>query len=159
MLSTVHDRTQGSPFFVEELVTALRVRDRLHSGPVGLELAGESEVPVPDTVRDAVAIGASELRERAREAAEVAAVADQPFDLELAAGLASRAGLVELTDKGHLVEDEPGRAAFRHALVRDAIYAEVPWLRRREIHRLLAEGLEGGRGTSMEIATHWRDCA
>ena len=157
LLSTIHDRTQGSPFFVEELVAALRVRDRIHSGPVGLELAGESEVPVPDTVRDAVAIGASELSERAREAAEVAAVADQPFDLELAAALASRAGLVELTDKGHLVEDEPGRAAFRHALVRDAIYAEVPWLRRREIHRLLAEGLEGGSGTSMEIATHWRD--
>jgi DNA-binding CsgD family transcriptional regulator len=157
LLSTIHDRTQGSPFFVEELVAALRARDRLHSGPVGLELAGEGEVPVPDTVRDAVAIGASGLSERAREAAEVAAVADQPFDLELAAGLASRAGLVELTDKGHLVEDDPGRAAFRHALVRDAIYAEVPWLRRREIHRLLAEGLEGGSGTSMEIATHWRD--
>src|SRR5207342_1710609 len=61
LLSAIHDRTQGSPFFVEELVAALRVRDRIHSGPVGLELAGESEVPVPDTVRDAVAIGASEL--------------------------------------------------------------------------------------------------
>jgi predicted ATPase len=155
LLGTVHDRTQGSPFFVEELVGALRMRDRLHVGPAGLELAEESEVPVPDTVRDAVAIGASELSEPAREAAEVAAIADQPFDLELAAELASRAGLVELTDKGHLVEDDPGRAAFRHALVRDAVYAEVPWLRRREIHRLLAEALERGSGTNMEIATHW----
>jgi DNA-binding NarL/FixJ family response regulator len=155
LLGTIHDRTQGSPFFVEELVGALRVRDRLHSGPRGLELAGESEVPVPDTVRDAVVIGASELSERAREAAEVAAVADQPFDLGLAAELASRAGLDELTDKGHLVEDDSGRAAFRHALVRDAVYAEVPWLRRRAIHRGLAEALEQGSGTSMEIATHW----
>ena len=110
---------------------------------------------MPDTVRDAVVIGASELSEPAREAAEVAAVADQPFDLELAAELSSRAGLVELTDKGHLVEDDPGRAAFRHALVRDAIYAEVPWLRRREIHRRLAEALERRGGASMEIATHW----
>lgn len=157
LLDTVHDRTQGSPFFVEELVGALRVRDRLHSGPAGLELAEESEVPVPDTVRDAVAISASELSEMAREAAEVAAVADQPFELALAAELASRAGLIELTDKGHLVEEASGRAAFRHALVRDAIYAEVPWLRRREIHRLLAEALERGAGTSMEIATHWSE--
>ncbi len=155
LLGTIHDRTQGSPFFVEELVAALRVRDRLHSGPVGLELAGASEVPVPDTVRDAVVIGASELSERAREAAEVAAIADQPFELELAAELASRAGLAELTSKGHLVEEDGGRAAFRHALVRDAIYAEVPWLRRREIHRRLAEALEQGSGTSMEIAAHW----
>jgi DNA-binding NarL/FixJ family response regulator len=155
LLGTVHDRTQGSPFFVEELVGALRVRDRLHAGPTGLELAEESEVPVPDTVRDAVVIGASELSEPAREAAEVAAVADQPFELDLAAELSSRAGLVELIEKGHLVEEDPGRAAFRHALVRDAIHAEVPWLRRREIHRLLAETLERGSGTSMEIAAHW----
>ena len=39
LLGTIHDRTQGSPFFVEELVAALRVRDRLHAGPAGLELA------------------------------------------------------------------------------------------------------------------------
>ncbi len=155
LLGTIHDRTQGSPFFVEELVAALRVRDRLHAGPSGLELAGESEVPVPDTVRDAVVIGASELSERAREAAEVAAIADQPFELELAAELTSRAGLAELTGVGHLVEEDAGRAAFRHALVRDAIYAEVPWLRRREIHRRLAGALEQRGGTSMEIAAHW----
>jgi DNA-binding NarL/FixJ family response regulator len=155
LLGTIHDRTQGSPFFVEELVAALETRDRLHAGARGLELAGEDEVPVPDTVRDAVAIGASELSEQAREAAEVAAVADQPFDLGLAAELATKAGLVELIDKGHLVEQEAGRAAFRHALVRDAVYAEVPWLRRRAIHRHLAEALEQGSGTSMEIATHW----
>jgi DNA-binding NarL/FixJ family response regulator len=156
LLGTIHDRTQGSPFFVEELVAALRARDRLLAGPRGLELGGEGEVPVPDTVRDAVAIGVAELSDAAREAAEVAAVADQPFDLELAAELASRAGLVELIDKGHLVEEEPGRAAFRHALVRDAVYAEVPWLRRQAIHRRLAEALERGNGTSMEIAAHWR---
>lgn len=155
LLGAVHDRAQGSPFFVEELVGALRARDRLHAGLAGLELVEEGDVPVPDTVRDAVAIGASELSKRAREAMEVAAVADQPFKLELATELASRAGLAEMIEKGLLVEDESGQAAFRHALVRDAIYAEVPWLRRREIHRLLAEALEAGGGTSMEIATHW----
>jgi DNA-binding NarL/FixJ family response regulator len=156
LLAAIHDRTQGSPFFTEELVAALRARDRLHAGPRGLELADESEVPVPDTIRDAVAISASELSEQARDAAEVAAVADQPFDLGLAAELASRAGLVELIDKGHLVEQGGGRAAFRHALVRDAVYAEVPWLRRRAIHRRLAEALEQRGGTSMEIAAQRR---
>jgi DNA-binding NarL/FixJ family response regulator len=155
LLGTIHDRTQGSPFFTEELVAALQMRNRLHAGTRGLELAGEGEVPVPDTVRDAVLIGSAELSEPAREAAEVAAVADQPFDLELAAQLASREGLLELTAVGHLVEEEAGRAAFRHALVRDAVYAEVPWLRRQDIHRRLAEALEQQGGASTEIATHW----
>ncbi len=155
LLDTIHDRTQGSPFFTEELVAALRAKDRLHPGRRGLELAGEAEVPVPDTVRDAVSIAASELSEQAHEAAEVVAIADQPFDLELVAELASKAGLAELTNKGYLVEQGAGRAAFRHALVRDAVCAEVPWLRRRTLHRRLAEALERAGGASREIAAHW----
>jgi predicted ATPase len=49
----VHHRTQGVPFFVEELVTALRGDGRLQSGPGGVELARESDVPLPETIRDA----------------------------------------------------------------------------------------------------------
>src|SRR6266545_1127699 len=37
---TLHDRTQGVPFFVEELAGALQSGARLTDGPRGLELAG-----------------------------------------------------------------------------------------------------------------------
>ena len=57
---TVHDRTMGSPFFVEELVAALRARGALRPGRRGLELAERDEMPVPDTVRDAVLVGISD---------------------------------------------------------------------------------------------------
>ena len=56
----------------------------------------------------------------------------------------------------------PAGAAFRHALSREALYADVPWLRRRALHRQVAELLEAGGGGSMEIAAHWlgaRDAA
>ncbi len=49
-----------------------------------------------------------------------------------------------------------GQAAFRHALAQEALYAEVPWIRRRDLHRQLAEPLEASDGASLEIATHWR---
>jgi predicted ATPase len=42
---TIHDRTMGSPFFVEELVAALNARDALRPGRRGLELAERDEVP------------------------------------------------------------------------------------------------------------------
>src|SRR5690242_10471366 len=45
---TLHDRTQGVPFFVEELAAALR--PGLSEGPHGLE--HDAEVPVPDTIRE-----------------------------------------------------------------------------------------------------------
>ncbi len=156
LVRTIQDRTQGSPFFIEELVGALVARGALQSGRRGLELSAEEGVPVPDTVRDAVLMGVSQLSEEAGSAAEAAAVAGQAFDIRLAAELSSEAGLVELIDGGQLVEGEPGRAAFRHALTREALYAEVPWLRRRTLHRSFAEALDARAGPSAEIAAHWQ---
>jgi DNA-binding CsgD family transcriptional regulator len=157
LVRAVHDRTLGSPFFIEELVAALRARDALRSGRRGLELAERDEIPVPDTVREAILVGLSGLSEEAREAAGTAAVLGQSFDMRLGSELAGDAGLAELIEAGLLQESGEGRrATFRHALTREALYADVPWMRRRDLHRRLAEALvrEGGP-SSEEIATHW----
>ena len=156
LVRTVHDRTMGSPFFVEELVAALRLRGALRSGRHGLELADDGDVPLPDTVREAVLVATSTLSEQAHAAAEAAAVAGQQLDLTLVAELSSAAGLAELIESGLLEERGPGRAAFRHALAQEALYAEAPWMRRRELHRRLAEALATADGSRLEVATHWR---
>src|SRR5919109_2407649 len=41
LVTAIHDRTQGVPFFVEELAAALRVSSALTATPAGLELAAE----------------------------------------------------------------------------------------------------------------------
>ncbi|HET8956616.1 MAG TPA: AAA family ATPase [Solirubrobacterales bacterium] len=153
---TVHDRTMGSPFFVGELVAALNARDALRPGRRGLELAERDEVPVPDSIREAVLVGISDLSAEAREAAETAAVLGQQIDLNLAAEFVPAAGLAELVEAGLLVEEGSGSAAFRHALAQEALYAEVPWIRRRDLHRQFAEALEARGGRSLQIAAHWR---
>jgi DNA-binding CsgD family transcriptional regulator len=151
----VHDRTRGVPFFVEELARALVATKAVASGRRGLELAAGGDVPVPETVRDAVLMRAADLSPAARAAAEAAAVAGAAFDLELVGDIASPAGLQELVDEELITEDGLGGGAFRHALTRDALYADVPWLQRRDLHRRLAEAMESGRASSMEVATHW----
>src|SRR5262249_39364801 len=50
----IHERSQGIPFFAEELARGLVVMGALTPGPRGLELADGGAVPLPDTVRDAV---------------------------------------------------------------------------------------------------------
>jgi DNA-binding CsgD family transcriptional regulator len=156
LVRAIHDRTHGSPFFVEELVAALLAKGSLHSGKRGLELSGEEEEPVPETVRDAILIGVADLSEPARAAAEVAAVAGDSCDLGVTARLSTTAGLTEAVESGLIVEDGDGRGRFRHSLAREALYAEVPWLRRRDLHRHFAEALEGDSAPSLETATHWR---
>ena len=155
LLRAICDRTQGVPFFVEELARALLLTNALVAGRRGLELAGGGEVPVPDTVRDAVLVGASDLSPEGRAAAEVAAVAGEEFDLALVAATSSSAGLAELLGRALVTETASGRGAFRHALTREALYADVPWIERRRLHVALAEALEDGGGASIEIAGHW----
>jgi DNA-binding NarL/FixJ family response regulator len=152
---TIYDRTQGVPFFVEELAGALESGGRLTAVARGLELAGNGEIPVPETVRDAVLVRAAGWSDAARSAAEAASVAGPRFDLELVAALGDDTGLAELIDSGLVSETEPGAGAFRHALARDAIYEDVPWPRRRDLHRRLAEALEARGGPGVEAASHW----
>ncbi|MEA2449954.1 MAG: hypothetical protein QOG63_1886, partial [Thermoleophilaceae bacterium] len=155
LVHALFDRTQGVPFFIEELAAALLASGRLQPGQHGLQLGGDGDVPAPDTIRDAVLMSASRWSDEARAAAEAAAVAGQAFDLELVGQLSTDEGLAELIRDGLLAEDGSGRASFRHALSWEALYADVPWLRRRALHRQVAEALESDGGQSMEIATHW----
>src|SRR5215211_58650 len=155
LAGAIHDRTEGIPFFVEELAAALRVGGALRAGRRGLELSGDGDVPLPDTVRDAVLIGATELSEPARAAVEVAAVAGETFDLELVAALATDEGVAELLERGLIHEDASAAAGFHHALAREALYADVPWMRRRALHRAFAEALERAGAESRAVARHW----
>ena len=147
LAGTLYDRTGGIPFFVEELAGALARGGRLRPGDAGVELALDADVPLPQTIRDAVLLRPATCRTPARATAEAASVAGHPLRPRARgrAGLARRAS-TSCSPCGLIVEVEPGRAAFRHPLARDAIYEDVPWLRRRALHRGLAVALEARGG-------------
>ena len=151
-----YDRTQGVPFFVEELAGALESGGRLTAGARGLELAGNGEIPVPETIRDAVLLRAAGLSDAARAAAEAASVG-RPALRPRARGRARRRrrARASCSPAGSWPRPSPARGSFRHALARDAIYEDVPWPRRRALHRRLAEALEARGGPGVEVASHW----
>jgi DNA-binding NarL/FixJ family response regulator len=152
----VFDRTGGVPFFVGELASALAAGGLLEAGPSGLELLEGEDVPLPDSVRDAVLLRAAGLSDDARAAVMAAAVAGLTFDPELVTAVA---GLPEwpeeLLRRGIVTEAGPGRMAFRHALVRDAFHGEVPWTRRMALHRAVAQQLEATHAAPLVVAEHW----
>ena len=86
LAGALYDRTQGVPFFVQELAAALQAGDRVRAGRDGLELAHDGDVPVPETIRDAVLLRTAGLSPEGRAAAEAAAVAGAEFALDLVAG-------------------------------------------------------------------------
>jgi ATP/maltotriose-dependent transcriptional regulator MalT len=151
----LHDRTNGIPFFVEELAAALEASGRLEPSDDGLTLSLDADVPLPQTIKDAVLLHTSALSDGARATAEAAAVAGPRIELELLAAIGADGGLDELLARGLLVETDGGEAVFRHPLARDAMYEDVPWLRRRALHRRLAEVLEERSGNETTMASHW----
>jgi len=152
----VFDRTDGVPFFVEELGSALAASARAGRGPAGLELRDGEDLPLPENVRDAVLLRAAGLSGAARAAVMAAAVAGQSFDPDLVADVAGlREWPDELIRRGIVTETGHARMAFRHALVRDAFYGEIPWSRRLALHRAVAQRLETGGAPPAVVAQQW----
>jgi DNA-binding CsgD family transcriptional regulator len=175
LASLLYERADGIPLYVKELAEALLLGGRLRPGPHGLELSPGSDLPIPGTLRDAVLLRLDTLPEGALRLLHVAAVAGSEFDLALVVGLAGDTasdtggdmasdggGLDLLLQRGLLVEIEPRRGAFRHPLLRDAIYGDISWSARRSLHRQLAERLAAGAGSPgdpvqgpLVVAHHW----
>ena len=154
LAAVVHDRTQGVPFFVEELAAALAAKELLTVAPAGIELRAGQEVPLPDTVRDAVLVRLEALDAGARAALEVAAVAGLRFELDVLAELGVSGEIDEAVAVGLVEEPTSGTGAFRHALAREAVYTGIPWARRRDLHRLVADALERRGSGPRLIAEH-----
>ena len=156
LAAALYERTEGVPLFVEELAGALALCGRLRPSNAGLELAPGTDLPIPDTLRDAVLLRLDGLPDRALRLLHLAGVAGREFDMALVAELAgSTDGFDTLLERGLLVEVDPGRGAFRHALTREAIYGDISWVRRRALHRQMAERLQAEGAAPLAIAQHW----
>ncbi|GIF18036.1 DNA-binding CsgD family transcriptional regulator [Actinoplanes tereljensis] len=120
--------------------------------PLHVEEFLASRESLPDTLADAVLARAFALSEPSRRLAEVASVLGRSFDLDLLTALTGDGpavvddGLRELSER-FFVQAHPDRSTFdfRHALIRDALYADLSPHRRRELHaRAAAAAVEAG---------------
>ena len=154
-LDRLYERSEGNAFYTQELLAA--------AGDAG-------SGPLPASLRETLLVRLDRLPEPARQVVRVAAVAGRRVDQELlarAAGLderelgdALRAAVAEEV----LVPSDGGEAfAFRHALLREAAYAEVLPGERARLHAALARDLEAhpglagpGPAGAAELAHHWQ---
>ena len=150
----LYDRTQGMPFFIEELAAALATAGRLETAAGTVELGPEESLPLPDTIKETVLLRTERLSPVGRHTLEMAAAAGLRFDLELLAALGGADGIDDTIQQGFLVQvDQQGR--FRHALIREAVYDDTPWTRRRSYHRRLAEELARRSAAPEAVAEQW----
>ena len=137
----VHERTNGIPLHIEELLSALDEAADTDGRLI-------RDTAVPSTIEDAVLARVARLSPKAQAVARAGAVMGRCFVPEVLAGIMDRqladldAPLEELVKASILYPFEHvdrGFYDFRHQLLRDALYDSVPASDLRRLHARAAE--------------------
>jgi DNA-binding CsgD family transcriptional regulator len=151
------EATGGNPLFIVELVTALR-----EDGAIEVGSSGRAEVTstgVPSSLNSAILRRLSFLSPEASELLGLASVIGSAFsvgDLATATGrrpVELAAPLRETIASG-ILSDNGEQLAFRHQLIRDALYAELPATLREALHADFARTLLAGGADPTTAAVH-----
>jgi DNA-binding CsgD family transcriptional regulator len=174
--AAVHARTDGIPLHVEELIAVLAATAAAGAGAEagGAEGNGVGGArgggggggvrrAVPATIEDTIIARFEQRSAAARTLAQAGAVIGRAFDLDLLSAVVDvetielSEPLAELADQFVLLPtDAPGRFAFRHGLICDAIYDRIPEPERRRLHGRAADAAIGTEvGTDAFLALHF----
>ncbi len=147
-LDTIYALTDGNPFFIEEILKSLVTTGEISFADGSWDRKAVNELHIPRSVQDAVQVRMEQLSERAKQTVVSAAVAGRRFDFTLLQALTQLderellRGIKELMAAQLIVEESSERFAFRHALTRQAIYANLLIRERAGLHRKIAETIE-----------------
>ena len=150
---------EGNPLFIEEMLWMLIEKGLLKRSDVGWEPTGDiSGAPVPPTIQAILAARLDALEPSERSVIERASVIGEVFYWGAVSDISPEtlrpdvgAHLMTL-ERRQLIKPAPSDLAgqdayrFRHLLVRDAAYREIPKAVRAEIHESFADWLEQTSG-------------
>lgn len=171
MVRALHSTTDGNPFFGSEVMRMLDAEGRLRTpnGGRGNGGRGQTQFPLPDTVRETVQRRFAPLGPRALDALRTAAVIGREFRLATLERAVAQEGLIEplseAVEAGLLMEVEGsiGQFRFTHNLIRDTLYLDLSTSERVRLHRVVGEALEQRYGGATEhlaeLAYHFAEAA
>ena len=144
-LQRVYTLTDGNPFFVEEVLKSLVTEGDLFFTDSGWDRKPIDQLHIPHTIQDSVQRRLARLSSSAASVLQLAAVVGRSFDFSVMQELAKLdepqllKTVHELIGAQLILEITPERFAFRHALTRQAVYAQLLARERQTLHHVVAE--------------------
>jgi hypothetical protein len=145
------EKTEGNPFFIEELVQALFEQGALQRNG-GLKLTQSlPEMRVPPTIQAVLASRIDRLGLREKELLQTLAVMGREFTIGLIRRVADGSEieldrLLAALQAGEFIHEQPAfpevEYIFKHALTQEVAYNSVLIERRKLLHERTAEGLQ-----------------
>ena len=166
-------RAGGNPLYAEEFVRMLADRGYLRRAGGSWRLEGGDDLPLPETVQGIIAARVDALAPEEKALLQDAAVLGkvgwlgalaaledaQPSALEERLHTLERREFLRRERRSQVAGER--QYAFRHVLVRDVAYGQLPRAARADRHRRAAEWLQGLSPDRAEdraelLAHHWR---
>ena len=148
----VYGRTEGNPFFVEQVMRTLVERGDIYREDGRWERKAVEAIQVPESVRSVIGQRLERLSEQTQEVLAEASVLGQTFAFEELVGIGARSSqraetdveraLDEAEGVGLVREVSPDVYGFDHALTQQALYGELSTRRRRHLHQAAGESIE-----------------
>jgi class 3 adenylate cyclase len=147
----LHERTDGNPFFIEEVLRHLQETGALGEDPVfGTKDVTLAQHAIPAGVKEVIGQRLAQLGPEAVKVLTLGSVIGREFDLGLLGAVGITAGdpVVEILEEtvraGLIVEvpDAVGLYSYCHALIRETLYEGLTRTRRVHLHREIALALE-----------------
>jgi hypothetical protein len=152
---------EGNPLYAGELLRTLEHDEVVQQQGDDWQVGDLTTVRVPPLLRQVIEGRLAVLNADIRALLQVGAVIGQevPLDLWQQATGAGDDALIAALEQGReaqLVDDGPGGDAwhFHHALIREALYADLISLRRRALHRQVGEQLMRTASPDPDMVAH-----
>jgi DNA-binding NarL/FixJ family response regulator len=150
LCSAFHEATAGNPFLLREILAAADSEQSLDTDAV--------KTLRPESIRTSILLRLGRLGEDAQRVAVAVAILDATASVEVAAGLAGLESdaAVNAIDAlvGAQILGSGEKPLFRHAIIREAVYADIPEARRRHGHAEAARLLHASDAPPEEVASH-----
>jgi DNA-binding CsgD family transcriptional regulator len=158
LLKKIYNTTLGLPLFVEELSESLIAQNLIYEENGEVNLKSSGSIPLPDSIVNTVQLKITVLTGEASSMLDTAAVIGESFEIELLKKyFDSLDPLDELFAHGLIVELEPGKAAFKHSLTREAVKSLIPWSKRQNLYKKTAEIFSAQNYPPEAVAAYWHE--
>jgi DNA-binding SARP family transcriptional activator/tetratricopeptide (TPR) repeat protein len=163
----LHRETGGNPFFLLETLRVMFEAGILWQDETGWSTglyettADYRELPLPETVCQAIRERVSRLSLQARQVLEAGAVIGQQFDLNVLRQTSGRGDeevvdALEMLSARRLISEGARTYQFGHDLIRNIVYRDLSSGRRQLLHRRAAAALLGSRSNDVgALAWHF----